>query len=152
MIKTITDIEFFPEIAIVTLNNIPNTPNSIASILGIISENNISIDMISQTAPYKDKINLSFTLSQDDLAEVIGLTGKFKSLAPTITADINGNNTKFLLSGEGMRSEPGVAAELFAVLAQEDIRVKLITTAETEISCLIDIKDVETAKTILNKR
>ncbi len=149
MIKTITDIEFFPEIAIVTLNNIPNTPDSIASILGIISENEISIDMISQTAPYKDKINLSFTLAQEDLGKVIGLTGKFKSLAPSISADINGNNTKILLSGEGMRTEWGVAAELFAAFAKENIRVKLITTAETEISCLIDIKDVETAKNIL---
>ena len=142
MIKTITDIEFFPEVAIVTLNNVPNTPGSIASILGII-------DMISQTAPYKDKINLSFTISEEDLGAVIGLTGKFKSLAPSVNTDINGNNTKILLSGEGMRVESGVAAELFALLAKENIRVKLITTAETEISCLIDIKDVETAKKIL---
>lgn len=151
MIKTITDISFFPEVAIVTLNNVPNTPGSIASILGIIAENNISIDMISQTAPYKDKINLSFTISEDDLGAVIGLTGKFKSLAPSINTDINGNNTKILLSGEGMRIESGVAAELFAQLAKENIRVKLITTAETEISCLIDIKDVETAKKILSE-
>ncbi len=151
MIKTITDIEFFPEVAIVTLNNVPNTPGSIASILGVISENDISIDMISQTAPYKDKINLSFTISQDDLGAVIGLNGKFKSLAPSINTDINGNNTKILLSGEGMRVEPGVAAELFALFAEENIRVKLITTAETEISCLIDIKDVESAKRILSE-
>lgn len=150
MIKTITDVEFFPEVAIVTLNNIPNTPGSIASVLGLISENDISIDMISQTAPYKDKINLSFTISQDDLGAVIGLSGKFRSLAPSINTDINGNNTKILLSGEGMRVEPGVAAELFALFAQENIRVKLITTAETEISCLIDIKDAETAKKILS--
>lgn len=151
MIKTITDIEFFPEVAIVTLNNVPNTPGSIASILGVIAENEISIDMISQTAPYKDKINLSFTISQDDLGAVIALNGKFKSLAPSINTDINGNNTKILLSGEGMRVESGVAAELFALLAAENIRVKLITTAETEISCLIDIKDAETAKRILSK-
>ncbi len=151
MIKTITNVQFFSGIAIVTLNNIPNDPSSVARILGIISDNDISIDMISQTAPYKNSINLSFTLSEDDLAAVIGLTGKFRSLSPQITADINGNNTKILLSGDGMRYEAGVAAELFALLAQEDIRVKLITTAETEISCLIDIKDAQTAKKILEK-
>lgn len=151
MIKTITDIEFFPEIAIVTLNNVPNTPGSIASILGVIAENDISIDMISQTAPYKDKINLSFTISQDDLGAVLGLNSKFKSLAPSINTDINGNNIKILLSGEGMRVESGVAAELFALFAEEEIRVKLITTAETEISCLIDIKDAETARRILGQ-
>lgn len=150
MIKTITDIQFFPGVAIVTLNKVPNTPSSIASILGIISENNISIDMISQTAPYKDKINLSFTISEDDLSSVIALTGKFKSLAASINTDINGNNTKILLTGEGMKAQSGVAAELFALLAKENIRVKLITTAETEISCLIDIKDVVAAKKILS--
>ncbi len=149
MIKTITDIEFFSEIAIVTINNIPNDPSSVSRILGIIAENGISIDMISQTAPYKDSINLSFTLSEDDLPAVIGLTGKFKSLSPKVSADINGNNTKILLSGEGMRKEYGVAAELFALLAEQDISVKLITTAETEISCLIDIKDSEAAKKVL---
>ena len=46
MIKTITDIEFFPEVAIVTLNNIPNTPSSIANILSVIAENGISIDIL----------------------------------------------------------------------------------------------------------
>ena len=90
-------------------------------------------------------------MSEDDLAAVIGLTGKFKSLSPKVSADINGNNTKILLSGEGMRYEAGVAAELFALLAEEDIRVKLITTAETEISCLIDIKDTQAARKILEK-
>lgn len=149
MIKTITDISFFPGVAIVTLNNVPNTPGSIASVLGIIAENDISIDMISQTAPYKDKINLSFTISEDDLGAVVALTGKFRSLAPSIATDVNGNNTKILLSGEGMRIESGVAAQLFELLAKEDIRVKLITTAETEISCLIDIKDAARAKKIL---
>lgn len=83
MIKTITDIEFFPEVAIVTLNNIPNTPSSIANILSVIAENGISIDMISQTEPYKDKINLSFTLSQDDLSEVTGLQ-ESSSLLPRL--------------------------------------------------------------------
>lgn len=149
MIKTITNIDFFPDVAIVTLNNIPNDPQHIASILNLIAEHEISIDMISQTAPYKDKINLSFTLSQDDLGEVIAETGKFKQISAGITADINGNNTKILLKGDGMRCEYGVAAGLFDLLAREGIQVKLITTAETEISCLIDIKDVEKAKKIL---
>ena len=151
MIKTITSIDFFPEVTLVTLNKIPNDPANISKILNIIADKNISIDMISQTAPYKNHINLSFTIYQDDLGDVIGLTSEFKKLDPSITADINGNNTKILLSGAGMRHESGVAAELFLLFAKENIRVKLITTAETEISCLIDIKDVQKAKEILEK-
>ncbi len=149
MIKTITNIDFFEDVAIVTVNNIPNEPKNIASILNVLAKDNISIDMISQTAPHKDKINLSFTLSQDDLGAVITKTAEFKKLSPEISTDVNGNNTKILLKGDGMRVESGVAAELFTVLADANIQVKLITTAETEISCLVDIKDAEKAKTIL---
>ncbi|MEG1441474.1 MAG: ACT domain-containing protein [Oscillospiraceae bacterium] len=151
MIKTITNIDFFDDVALVSINNIPNHVKNIAGILNIIGNNGISIDMISQSAPHKDKINISFTLSQDDLGEVVVATQEFKKLSPMISTDVNGNNTKILLKGEGMRSEFGVAAELFTILSDNDIQVKLITTAETEISCLIDIKDVDKAKEILKK-
>ena len=84
MIKTITSIDFFPEVTLVTLNKIPNDPANISKILNIIADKNISIDMISQTAPYKNHINLSFTIYQDDLGDVIGLTSEFKKLDPSI--------------------------------------------------------------------
>ena len=49
-----------------------------------------------------------------------------------------------------MRSEYGVAAELFELLSASNIPIKLITTAETEISCLIDIKDIDKVKSLLS--
>ncbi|MEG1879870.1 MAG: amino acid-binding protein, partial [Oscillospiraceae bacterium] len=105
MIKTITNIDFFDDVALVSINNIPNHVKNIAGILNIIGNNGISIDMISQSAPHKDKSNISFTLSQDDLGEVVVATQEFKKLSPMISTDVNGNNTKILLKGEGMRSE-----------------------------------------------
>ena len=150
MIKTITDIGYLEDVAMVTVNNIPNTPQCLSSILNEISNRHITVDMICKTAPYKDKINLSFTVPQESLAEVIGATAAFKALSPDISTDVNGNNTKVILSGAGMRSTYGVAAELFQLLSDANIPIKLITTAETEISCLIDIKDIEKVKTLLN--
>ncbi len=149
MIPTITDISYLPDVALVTINNIPNTPENMAKILAEISDRAVTVDMICRTAPYKDKFTLSFTVPQENLADVIGATAAFKALSPEISTDLNGNNTKVILSGDGMRSTPGVATALFQLLADSDIPVKLITTAETEISCLIDIKDVERAKGLL---
>lgn len=149
MIKTITQIEYLEDVALVTINNIPNKTENVSFILNEIASRDVTVDMICQTAPYKDKINLSFTVPQDNLSDVIAVTNAFRSVAPDISTDLNGNNTKFILIGEGMRNTPGVAAELFALLASADISVKLITTGETEISCLIDIKDVDKARDIL---
>ena len=143
MIKTITEVGYLSDVALVTINNIPNTPQNLAAILNEISDRQVTVDMICRTAPYKDKVNLSFTVPQESLAEVVGATAAFKALSPEISTDMNGNNTKVILSGAGMRSTYGVAAELFQVLSDADISIKLITTAETEISCLIDIKDIE---------
>lgn len=150
MIKTITSIDYLEDVALVTVNNIPNSTKNISYILNEIASRDVTVDMICQTAPYKDKINLSFTVPQDSLSEVIAATTAFKSVSPDISTELNGNNTKFILVGEGMRNTSGVAAELFEKLAAADIPVKLITTGETEISCLFDIKDVEKAKTVLN--
>lgn len=146
MIKTITNVAYLPEVALITINNIPNSVDAVADILGKISDMKISVDMICQTAPYKEKINLSFTIHQDDLQDIIAALPRLRQTEPSISIDVNGNNTKLILTGEGMRSTYGVAAEVFAALKEAKIGVKLITTAETEISCLIDIKDVEKAK------
>ncbi len=149
MIKTITTISYLEDVALVTVNNIPNSTKNVSFILNEIAKRDITVDMICQTAPYKDKINLSFTVPQDSLGDLIATTPAFKKLSSEISTDLNGNNTKFILIGEGMRNTSGVAAELFELLAQNDIKVKLITTGETEISCLIDIKDVEKTKALL---
>ncbi len=149
MIKTITTVSYLEDVALVTVNNIPNSTKNVSLILNEIASRDITVDMICQTAPYKDKINLSFTVPQDSLGDLIATTPAFKKLSPEISTDLNGNNTKFILIGEGMRNTSGVAAELFELLAENDIKVKLITTGETEISCLIDIKDVEKTKELL---
>ena len=149
MIKTITKIDYLEDVALVTINNIPNNPKNVSFILNEISNRKVTVDMICQTAPYKDKINLSFTVPQDSLSDVISATNAFRTVSADISTDVNGNNTKFILIGEGMRNTSGVAAELFERLANANISVKLITTGETEISCLIDIKDVEKVKELL---
>ncbi len=151
MIKTITQIDYLEDVALVTVNNIPNSTKCIALILSEIASRDVSVDMICQTAPYKDKINLSFTVPQENLSEVIAATSAFRKISSDISTDLNGNNTKIILMGEGMRNTSGVAAELFELLMSADIPVKLITTGETEISCLVDIKDIDKAKKILSK-
>ncbi len=149
MIRTITEVQYLPNVALVTVNNIPNTPQNISAILNEISRREITLDMISMTGPQKNTVNMSFTIPEDSLSDLVGATAVFKALSPEITTELNGNNTKVILFGEGMRSTYGVAAELFQLLSDADIPIKMITTAETEISCLVDIKDMDRIKALL---
>ena len=149
MIGTVLKVNYLEDVALVTVNNIPNNTKNVYLILNEIAKRDISVDMISQTAPYKEKINLSFTVPQDNLSDLMAATTSFKSVSPEISTELNGNNVKFIISSESMRSSSGVAAKLFGALSDADIAVKLITTAETEISFLVDIKDAEKLKKLI---
>ena len=150
MIRTVTGIAYHSDVALVTVNNIPNTPKNLAKILGEMAKRQVPVDMICRTASYKKRFTLSFTVPKENLGDVISATSAFKALDSEISTDVNGNNIKVILSGREMGSRYGVAWELFTLLSEENISVKLITTAETEISCLVDIKDLSQVKKLLN--
>ncbi len=140
------DIGITHDVAMVTVNNIPSDMGNLVKILSEIADLGINIDMISQTAPLKDKFNLSFTLDQGDLDKIISVTKIFKAISPSISTEINGYNSKITFKSEQMKYESGTAASIFSELYKSGVAVKMITTAETEISCLIDQKDADKFK------
>ena len=52
---------------------------------------------------------------------------------------------KVSIVGAGMRSHPGVAAKVFAVLAKEGVNIDMISTSPIKISCVIERDRVERA-------
>ncbi len=135
------NISITHDVAMITVNNIPNSTENIVKILNEIAALEVNIDMISQTAPLKDKFNLSFSLNHNDLDKIMEATKAFKKISPSISTEINGYNSKITFKSEKMKDEFGTAASIFSQLYKSNVAVKMITTAETEISCLIDEKD-----------
>jgi aspartate kinase len=52
--------------------------------------------------------------------------------------------------GVGMRSHSGVASTMFSTLAREGINIKMISTSEINLSCVIDAKYTELAVRVLH--
>jgi aspartate kinase len=52
--------------------------------------------------------------------------------------------------GAGMKSNPGVAAKMFQVLADHDINIEMISTSAIRISCIIAESKVEKAVELLH--
>ena len=61
------------------------------------------------------------------------------------------NLAKVSIVGSGMVSNPGVAAEMFAVMANTGIQVKMVSTSEIKVSTVVDetemVKAVEALHT-----
>lgn len=143
--KPVTSLDFTYNVSLITLNNLPNNIKLISEIFTSIANEGISIDMVSKSATFRGNTTVSFSLLYDDLVKAMSSINKFKDQLGNLSIEIDSFNTKFCVFGKNMKDIPGVAARLFTVLASEGIEVKLVTTSESDISCLIDEKDADKA-------
>ncbi len=143
--SSVTNIYTSNQESMITINQIPNEPTVMAGIFGKLGQQNVNIDMISQTAPMNGLVNISFTLPERDLSKAILIIGAFNTANPTIRTDVFGDITKLTVEGLGMERQSGVAAKVFEIMAIQNIRIKIITTSETKISYVIDQIDEKRA-------
>ncbi|MFT4246060.1 MAG: aspartate kinase [Micrococcaceae bacterium] len=136
----------------ITVIGLPNGPGKAAQIFHVISEAKGNIDMIvhdsiATNAPTTD---LSFTLPTSDReAMVKALEAKQDEIG---FEDINYNDEigKLSLVGAGMRSHPGVSADFFQTLSDNDINIDMISTSEIRISITIAEKDLKKAVSVIH--
>lgn len=123
----------------------------ISLVLGTIAEKGINVDMISQTAPFGGKTDVSFTVSDENLGQVLEAFGQLRSEYPGIKSDISGGNYKISFFGEEMRYLPGVAAKVFDIISGMKTDVIIITTSEIDISLLIPKADFQVLSSAFEK-
>jgi aspartate kinase len=135
----------------VTLTGVPDAPGAAARIFDALAGANVNVDMIVQNEPAsaEGRAEISFTVPREDLrtarAALEPLTGEaFDELK---TYEEMG---KVSIVGAGMRSHPGVAAKVFAVLAEEGVNIDMISTSPIKISCVIERDRVERAVSALH--
>lgn len=147
----ITKVSVTYNVAVITLDKLPNNLKLISDIFNSIAQQKINVDMISQSPPHKGNITLSFTIPSDDLVKAITTLNNFKKMHPGIQVEIDASNVKVSVYGESMANIPGVAAKLFTMLADNNIEINLVTTSEVDISYLISDRDVDKAVSLIKK-
>lgn len=143
--SAVSNINITYNVALVTVDNLPNNTRLISDIFNTIAQKKINIDMISQAPPFRGTISISFSMPSENLVNAISALNGFKKTVKDLRIEIDADNTKLQVYGERMRNIPGVAARLFTLLANEGVEIKLVTTSEVDISYLIYEKDVDKA-------
>ena len=59
---------------------------------------------------------------------------------------------KLSLVGAGMKSHPGVAADMFDALAAEGLNIEMISTSSIRVSCVIRATDAKRAVQVVHRR
>lgn len=129
----------------VTIENVPDRPGVAAKVFNTLAEAQINVDVIIQNTSHQGLADISFTVSEEDLAltrEIVGRTVKEQGATGFSFDD---KIAKISIIGAGMRSNPGVAAKMFSTLADNGINIDMINTSTIRISCVISEDKVEQA-------
>jgi len=134
----------------VTISGVPDRPGVAARLFRALADQEVNVDMIVQNVSDHGVTDISFTLPMDHLeptlAVTAALTGELGAAGVSTDAEIG----RVSMVGAGMKSNPGVAATMFEVLAKEGINIEMISTSAIRISCVVHAADVETAVAALH--
>lgn len=147
--KVITGLSVSNDVLMITVNNILFKSNNIANIFEKVAAENVNVDMISQTSPLNERVNLSFTTSKEDIYSIRNVMDEIKRQNSELEVVIEEDISKISLVGIGMMNQSGVTGRVFRALADNQIEFRQITTSEISISYTLNSEDKERAVEVL---
>ena len=150
--RNVSGIVFSNNDSKITLLGIPDKPGVAAKIFGSLADEDINVDMIVQNISSDGKhSDLTFTISEIDLFKAKKCIDKIKNEIQVRNVLPDNNVAKISIVGIGMRTNAGIAEDMFKALGKQKINIDLISTSEIKISVLISRKNLKKAINILHK-
>ena len=149
--QLITGIAYDKNEAMVTLTGLPDRPGTVAAIFGPLADAGINVDMIVQSVPQPNsKSDLTFTVPSPSLPQTRAVLEKVRESMGFDGFVTDDNVVKVSAVGVGMRTNAGVAAQMFSALGARNINILAITTSEIKVSVLIAEEYTELAVRVLH--
>jgi aspartate kinase len=129
----------------VTIEQVPDKPGVAATWFRALADAGVNVDMIVQNVSTAGRTDISFTVPRADLSRAEGVMEKIVDETDASGWRADEAIGRVSLIGAGMRTHPGIAAQMFEVLAAEGINIEMISTSTIRISCVVAENDVERA-------
>ncbi len=111
----------------------------------------MNVDMIIQNVSEAGTTDISFTTPIADLVRA-------RRTADAVVKELGAREwivdesiAKVSLVGAGMKTHPGVAAQMFRALSEAGVNIDLIATSTIRITCVVDGDQVEAAVRALHR-
>jgi len=136
----------------VTLLEVPDRPGIAAAIFRPLADAGVNVDMIVQNVAADGRTDISFTVPKDDLEQAQPVLQVIDRAVGGrgVTSDVEVGRVS--LVGAGMKTNPGVAADMFDALAEAAVNIEIISTSSIRISCLVREADVARAVEAVHDR
>ncbi|ARV58295.1 aspartate kinase [Nostocales cyanobacterium HT-58-2] len=151
--RPVDDVEFDTNQARVSMLRVPDKPGVAARLFGEIARQEVDVDLIIQSIHEGNTNDIAFTVLSpilkraEAVAAAIAPVLRSHKAAETEEAEVmvQQNIAKVSIAGAGMIGRPGVAAKMFATLAEAGVNIQMISTSEVKVSCVIDNADCDRA-------
>ena len=131
-------IAYDKNVARISIMGVEDVPGVLAKVFGALAEAGIDVDIIVQSGVQDGKADFSFTVSGDVVDAAMRVIEQVRSVVPYREATSESGLVKVSIVGAGMVSNPGVAAQMFKTIAGLGVNIKMVSTSEIKVSCVID--------------
>ncbi|NUR78325.1 MAG: aspartate kinase [Thermoleophilia bacterium] len=136
----------------VTIVGVPDRPGIAAKVFRELAGAAVNIDMIVQNVSQDGAATISFTLPKTDVPIAEPILDRLREELGANRVEHDPDVAKISLIGAGMKSHPGVAADMFDALAEAGINIEIISTSSIRVSCVIRASQVERAVEVVHAR
>ncbi len=135
----------------VTITGVPDQPGIAARLFKDLAGQHVNVDMIVQNVSDHGVTDISFTVPREHLSVGEEVTEKYLQSVGAAALTTDANIGRVSVVGAGMASNPGVAAEMFEMLADNGINIEMISTSAIRISCVVAAAEVDRAVVALHQ-
>ncbi|WP_096435993.1 aspartate kinase [Alteribacter populi] len=122
----------------VTVEGMQNEVNTLTNLFSTLAQSGINVDIIIQQLTEDDRVNVSFSIHTQALRETLNVLENNKNKLNYTKVRHLDQLAKVSIVGSGMVSNPGVAADMFQVLSEQEVRVQMVSTSEIKVSVVVE--------------
>lgn len=130
-------IAFDKDVARISIYGVEDIPGILATVFGALAEADINVDIIVQSGIVNGSANFSFTVHLDDEQRAVETIEQLQGQITFKSVASETGLVKISIVGAGMVSHPGVAAQMFDTIAKQGVSIKMVSTSDIKVSCVI---------------
>lgn len=136
----------------VVVRNVPDKPGVASRIFSALADEAINVDMIVQNVSADGSTDISFTVPRADGQLALRRLEGLRDEIGHAQVDFDEGIAKVSLVGAGMKTHPGIAAQMFTALSDAGVNIEMISTSTIRVSVVVREADVETAVRAVHER
>jgi aspartate kinase len=143
--RIVSGVAHDDDVAKITVVGMPAKIGTLSRLFNTLADHQVNVDIIIQSTYDAAETNISFTVSGSDLKKTLDTLAASREALGFEKVDYEEGLSKVSIVGAGMVNNPGVAAEMFRQLAEQDISIKMVSTSDIKVSCVIPAVHTERA-------